>query len=50
MKYDATLMLISLKYAKDILLKYGSKQRDNTYLLDGRIYTLTDNSVSSKPM
>ena len=50
MNYNPILMLMSLKYAKDVLNKYGTLQSDNTYLFDNRIYTITKNSVSSKPI
>lgn len=50
MEYNKTLMLISLKYAKEVLNKAGDKQEDGTIIFDGRIYTITKNSVSSSPL
>ena len=49
MNYDPTLMLMSLKYAKDVLSRYGELQNNGSYLLDNRVYTITKNSVISEP-
>lgn len=45
--YNTTLMLLSLKYAKEVLVKYGEKQQDGTYILDNRKYTVSNNTISS---
>lgn len=50
MKYDPVLMLMSLKYAKDVLQKFGKLQDDGSYILDNRVYTVNVNNVNSKPV
>ena len=49
MSYDPILMSMSLKYAKDVLSKYGELQNNGSYLLCNRVYTITKNSIISEP-
>nr|WP_317633078.1 hypothetical protein [uncultured Flavobacterium sp.] len=48
--YNTTLMLLSLKYAKEVLAKHGEKQQDGTYIFDNRKYTISNNTISSEPI
>lgn len=48
--YNSTMMMMSLKYCKEVVLKYGKVQENGTYILDNRVYEFKDNSVNSYPL
>lgn len=48
--YDTTLMLISLKYCKEVLNTYGELQKDGSFILENRKYIIKGTSVISEPI
>lgn len=45
----STLIILFPKSAKEIIVKYGVKTKNNTYIFEGREYTFTETGYSSKP-